>query len=216
MMAGDRRNVAGRRPLKRKVSIRPYRKTLLVFCEGERTEPEYLRALKRQPFVRDVAAVELRVEPRRGGAVPLTLVSMAAEARSKAITEEAEIDEFWCVFDVEWPLNHPDLERAVQQARHNDIQLAVSNPCFELWLILHFRSHSGWLDNERACKLRRQFDGSRDKGLDESKYMPFIRDAAQRAAKLDERHRQDGTRFPHDNPSSGMYRLHAAIAPPES
>jgi hypothetical protein len=127
MMARKSRNQSGRQSLKRKVAIRPPRKTLLVFCEGERTEPEYLRALKGQPFVRDVAAVDLRVEPRHEGAVPLALVSMAAGARSKAINEEAEIDEFWCIFDVEWPVNHPNLDDALDLARRNDIQLAISN-----------------------------------------------------------------------------------------
>ena len=61
----DRR--AGARSLKRKVATRRPRKTLVVFCEGERTEPEYLDALKRQPSVRDVAAVDLRVETGHGG-----------------------------------------------------------------------------------------------------------------------------------------------------
>jgi hypothetical protein len=50
------------------------RKTLVVFCEGERTEPEYLDALKRQPSVRDAAAVDLRVETGHGGSVPRRLV----------------------------------------------------------------------------------------------------------------------------------------------
>jgi hypothetical protein len=87
------------RSLKRKVGTRRPRKTLVVFCEGERTEPEYLEALKRQPSVRDVAAVDLRVETGHGGPVPRTLVSMAVKARSRAVQEEAEVDEFWCVFE---------------------------------------------------------------------------------------------------------------------
>jgi hypothetical protein len=110
---------------------------------------------------------------------------MATEARSRAIDEEAEIDEFWCVFDVEWPRNHPGLEEAVWQARANSIKLAVSNPCFELWLILHFQDHAAWLDNNQARRLRRQLDGSGDKGLEAAKYMPFTADAARRAAGLD-------------------------------
>jgi hypothetical protein len=68
---------------------------------------------------------------------------MAAEARSRAIEEEAEIDEFWCVFDVEWPRNHPGLLEAVQQAQANGIYLAISNPCFELWLM---RRRPAYLD----------------------------------------------------------------------
>jgi len=56
----------------------------------------------------------------------------------------------------------------------------VSNPCFELWLILHFQDHAAWLDNNEARRLRRQLDGSSDKGLDAAKYMPFTAYAAPR------------------------------------
>jgi hypothetical protein len=212
-MMSRRGRRTGTRPLKRRVGTRRPRKTLVIFCEGERTEPEYLDALKRQPSVRDVAAVDLRVETGKGGSVPRTLVAMATEARSRAINEEAEIDEFWCVFDVEWPRNHPGLREAIQQARTNGIKLAISNPCFELWLILHFQDHTAWLDNNQALHLRRQFDGSSHKGLDAAKYMPHIANAAHRAAELDKRHLQDGTVFPNDNPASGMHRLIAAVEP---
>jgi hypothetical protein len=206
----------GTRPLKRRVGTRRPRKTLLVFCEGERTEPEYLNALKRQPAVRDVAAVDLRVETGHGGSVPRTLVSMAASARSKALDEEAEIDEFWCVFDVEWPRNHPGLGEAIEQARQNDIQLAVSNPCFEVWLILHFQDQGAWLDNGAARRARRSLDGSSDKGLDAAKYMPHTGGAARRAAELDKRHIRNAISFPNDNPSSGMHRLLASVEQPWS
>jgi hypothetical protein len=209
-----RDRVAGGRALKRRVGTRRPRKTLLVFCEGERTEPEYLDALKRQPAVRDAAAVDLRVQTGHGGSVPRTLVSLAAAARSKALDEEAEIDEFWCVFDVEWPRNHPGLSEAIERARLNSIRLAVSNPCFEVWLILHFENQGAWLDNDAARRARRRLDGSSDKGLDAAKYMPLAGDAARRAAELDERHQRNGTTFPDDNPSSGMHRLLASVEPP--
>lgn len=213
-MTGPKGHGAGARPLRRKVATRKPRKTLVVFCEGERTEPEYLNTLKRQPSVRDIAAVDLRVETGQGGPVPRTLVAMATAARSRAIDEDAEIDEFWCVFDVEWPRNHPGLEEAVKEALANGIHLAISNPCFELWLILHFQDHSAWLDNNQARRLRRQLDGSSDKGVQAARYMPLTADAARRAAQLDRRHQRDGSAFPHDNPSSGMHRLLAALEPP--
>jgi hypothetical protein len=206
-----KRNGRGSRQLKRRVAIRSPRKTLVVFCEGKRTEPEYLDALKRQPSVRDIAAVDIRVETDHGGSVPRTLVSMAIDARSRAIDEEGEIDEFWCVFDVEWPRNHPDLKDAIEQARQNCIHLAVSNPCFEIWLILHFQDQSAWLDNDDARRLRRKLDRSTDKGLNAATYMPLVSLAAQRAAELDNRHMQNATVFPHDNPSSGMHRLVASV-----
>lgn len=140
---------------------------------------------------------------------------MAVDARSRAGDEDAEIDEFWCVFDVEWPRNHPGLKDAIERASQNSIQLAVSNPCFELWLILHFQDQSAWLDNDGARRLRRRLDGSSDKGLDAAKYMALTRDAARRAVELDTRHLRNGTAFPHDNPSSGMHLLLGAVEPPE-
>jgi hypothetical protein len=209
-MARDRRRG---RPLKRRVGVRTPRKTLLVFCEGTRTEPEYLEALKREPDVRDAAAVDIRIESSGGGAVPETLVARACEAQRRTREEEGEIDEIWCVFDVEWPRNHPGLKAAVDEARGNGIHLAVSNPCFELWLILHFQDQNGWLENDGARKLRRKHDGSADKGLDGAVYMPRRSTAAARAEALDRRHHDDGTAFPHDNPSSGMHRLLRSVSP---
>jgi hypothetical protein len=109
------RSRAGERSLRRRVATRKPRKTFLVFCEGQRTEPEYLNALKRQPSVRDVAAVDLRVVTGHGRPAPRALVTTAVAARTRAVDEDAEIDEFWCVFDVEWPRNHPGLREAIDQ-----------------------------------------------------------------------------------------------------
>lgn len=184
----------------------------MVFCEGTRTEPEYLEALKQEPAVRDVAAVDIRIESLGDGAVPETLVARARDARRRARQEEAEIDEFWCVFDVEWPNNHPGLKAAVDAARRDNINLAISNPCFELWLILHFQDHNAWLDNDGARRLRRTHDGSPGKHINGAVYMSRRHEAAARAEALDRRHRDDDTPFPHDNPSSGMYRLLRSVS----
>lgn len=85
------------KPLRRQVETKVPRKTILVFCEGERTEPDYLHELKRQPSVRDVSAVDLQVETRSGGSVPLTLVKMAKTAKDDP---RSDFDEYRCVFDV--------------------------------------------------------------------------------------------------------------------
>jgi hypothetical protein len=205
---------AAGRSLRRRVAVRRPRKTLLIFCEGVRTEPEYLDALQRHPAVREVAAVELRVDAGSGGKVPRTLVAAAAEARARATEEDGEIDEVWCLFDVEWPRNHPHLAAAVERAREAGVRLAVSNPCFELWLILHFQDHETWLDTAGAASLRHRLDGSRDKGLDAATYMPLIAEAAGRAARLEDVHREQGSPFPRDNPSSGMHHLIASVHRP--
>ena len=182
-----------------------------MFCEGTRTEPDYIKALKLEPAVRESASVDIRIDLEASGAVPLTLVNAAAEARARSTEEQGELDQVWCLFDVEWPRNHPDLREARARAEGSGVRLAISNPCFELWLALHFESHTAWLDNDDARRLRREHDKSSGKGLDGSQYMPRRADAARRARALTDKHADDGREFPKDNPSSGMYLLLEAI-----
>ena len=201
------------RSLRRRVAVRPPKRTFLVFCEGTRTEPEYLQALRREPAVREVASVDIRIDMEASGAVPLTLVREAIEARARNPQDQGEVDEVWCLFDVEWPQNHPNLDEAIDQAAQRDVRLAISNPCFELWLALHFAGQTAWLTTNDAGRLRRDHDGSSGKGLDGATYMSRRTDAARRARTLAAKHAGDGTDFPRDNPSSGMYQFLDAIEP---
>jgi hypothetical protein len=98
-----------------------------------------------------------------------------------------EIDECWCVFDVEWPQNHPHLREAVQLAKDNGIRLAVSNPCFELWLILHFEDQTAHLNTDQAERRSRKLDGRAGKRIDADQYKPRRRNAT-----LATRHRSHG------------------------
>ena len=210
-MAARSRSTRPSRPLRRAVATRTPRKTVAVWCEGSRTEPLYLSALKSEPEVRDVAAVDIRIQEPSEGAVPLTLVSRAVDQRKRALAEEGEIDEFWCIFDVEWPLNHPNLQQALDLAQGNGIRVAVSNPCFEVWLAFHFTPHAGFLSNHDAKALLRQYEDRPDKGLDSSLYMLHRSAARRTAAKLDAMHAKNGTIFPHNNPSSGMHSFLASV-----
>ena len=208
-MASHRRP---RQSLSRRVGVRAPRKTLVVFCEGELTEPDYLGALRRLPEVRGQAAVEIRVMPH-DPSTPFALVRRASAERKKALREQAEIDEFWCLFDVEAPKSHPDLQRAFDLARNNSIRIAVSNPCFEAWLAMHFQTCTGWLSTAEADRLRRRLDGSRGKGVDGATYMPKRHDAAKRARLAHDRHSRNGTVPPVDNPSSTMFALTESVEP---
>ncbi|HTU18492.1 MAG TPA: RloB family protein [Gemmataceae bacterium] len=52
-----------------------------------------------------------------------------------------EGDEFWLVSDCDHWIDRghiKNLLRAMQECRQKGIQVAVSNPCLELWLLLHF------------------------------------------------------------------------------
>ncbi|GAB3883922.1 hypothetical protein GCM10029964_044100 [Kibdelosporangium lantanae] len=188
---------------------RPERRTIVVFCEGKASEPDYINGIKRLPEVRRDTSVAIEIDPCQG--VPLTLVRAAIQRAA-----DDEVDECWCVFDVEWPKNHPNLAQAVKLARDHDIRLAVSNPCFELWLILHHRDHTAFLTTNDAESKSRHLDGRAGKGIDPDQYMSRREAAAARAMALRDRHVRQGTEFPNDNPSSTMFDLLASIERPGS
>ena len=126
-------------------------------------------------------------------------------------TVDSEVDEVWCVFDVESPKKHYSLMEAVRLAEAKGIHLAISNPCFELWLALHFVDHTRHVDTAPACALRKKHDKTSGKGLDPSLYMPVRQLAAKRAQDLDAMHERNGCELPDNNPSSGMHRFLAAV-----
>lgn len=194
----------GGKPLTRRSGRRPELRTILVFCEGVNSEPDYVKAVKRLPRVAGNTALDLRIHPERG--VPLTLVQMAAAHMS-----DPEVDECWCIFDVESPRPHPNLTEAKALARKNGVHLAISNPCFELWLILHFQDWSACVDTGPAERRSRELEGRPGKSIDGDLYMSKRQAASRRAERLDERHERNSTAFPHDNPSSGMYKFLRAV-----
>lgn len=176
----------------------------MIFCEGEASEPDYINGLTRLPHVRLKTSVNVIIDPGQG--VPLTLVRRAVDQIA-----DPEVDECWCVFDVEWPQNHPNLDRAVELADAQGIRLAVSNPCFELWLILHFEDQTAFIETRAAIRKSQNLDGRTGKRIDPSTYMPRRRAATERATSLVARHLGNQTAFPANNPSSTMHDLLASI-----
>lgn len=216
-MSRPRRSLArSENSLGRRSGFRKPRKTLLVLCEGERSEYDYIRALSLEPDVRGVSAVQIEIDTNSFGCAPMTLVRRAVSRRKRTSETNDEIDEVWCVFDVEWSgsngQHHPNLVDAVQMARAHGVHIAISNPSFELWLILHYRNLSRFLTNDDARRIRAECDRSQGKGVDGQIYMKRRREAVRNAVLLDEKHVGDGTRFPQDNPSSGMHLLIASVS----
>ena len=201
----------GQRPLRRRTPQIDERARFVIFCEGELTEPLYLKAFASLPEVRSVASLDIRgmgCEPRR-------LVEEARVAKRSDRGQSTGPTEYWCVFDVEAPTQHARLHDAVQMARDNGISVAVSNPCFELWLALHYTDHESWINNDDCRSLRRQHDGSQGKRLDGAAYMPRRHQAIKRARRLAALHDSANRELPDDNPSSGLYRLLESIEPLE-
>ena len=177
--------------------------------EGRRTEPDYLAAIAELPHVRQ--RFDIQIDPSLSGRTPLTIVTGAARAPRRNQSGGEGFDSVWCVFDVEQPRPHPSLMRAVSCAKNRDIDVAISNPCFEAWLIFHWQRMSQPMTTAQAVDQRQLLDKANGKRVDGSLYLPRRQHAADHARRLAERHSTNGRFLPDDNPSSGMFTLLDAL-----
>jgi hypothetical protein len=87
---------------------------------------------------------------------PKSLVRAAIEHKKRAPHSSqdrwTEYDEVWCVIDVEAPKPHPGLDEALGLARRHGVEVALTNPCFELWVLLHIKDVSAYHTSESAQK----------------------------------------------------------------
>jgi hypothetical protein len=99
----------------------------------------------------------------------------------------SEDDELWLVLDVDRWVKKNQLIAVCPQARQKGYQLAISNPCFEIWLCLHFRDLH---PEDKTCKhfearLKADLGGYNKSNLDVSAYKPNVKSAIERSQSLD-------------------------------
>ncbi len=156
-----------RRSTRKRRPPRQYSPRLIVVCEGEKTEYEYLTRLN-QARKRPGGPV---VVPLRGcGGDPAGVVERAIRERDNdrrgGKFDRAQGDRAYVLLDVEPhdPGRAPALDNALRLAREQDVCVLLSNPSFEFWLLCHLVSEAeacrafpnpAALDSE----LRRRFDG---------------------------------------------------------
>jgi hypothetical protein len=198
--ARNRQRRQARRP-----AFRDPKPTILVVSEGEVTEPEYILGLQsacRNPRV--------TIEVAKEHGVPKTLVEIAKQykedAKARAGHEKDDnlaYDSVWCVFDID---DHPAVGEAKEMARDNGIQLAISNPCIELWLLLHFSENPGMQDRATMKKKLRKHMPKYNKHVDYTTYYATgYPQAVTRAKKMDQE--AVDAHEPHRNPTTGIYEL---------
>ena len=132
-----------RRDLSRRTGSRSVRRTILIVCEGMQ-ESFYFQAVKRQ-FRLSATSIDVVTINRDSEAI----IREAVERRNDRATDEA-----WCVLDTEYPADNPRFPQAVALADRERIGLAVSNPSFEYWLLLHFvYTTRGFTDNDELFNV---------------------------------------------------------------
>ncbi|WP_434743147.1 RloB family protein [Micromonospora sp. SH-82] len=172
--------------LQRRVGFREQRRTILAVTNGESTERAYLEGLGREPWVRH----RLVVVVEKGS--PLGTVRDAARRR-----DDNDFDQTYVVCDVDQFLTG----EATKEAQRLRVGLLWSNPCFEVWLILHHENCTRYLENAKKARdhLRRLVEGWDKTKLAFVGFRDGVDTATAHARALGEP--------PDANPSTAVWRL---------
>lgn len=208
--------------LRPKENRKPKRK-LYIYCEGEKTEPNYINGYIKKindGALRDV----VKIQPTRKN-TPTQLVDEAVSHKKAGSSIAGDV--FWVVFDRESVTKYADSlhDKAFQKAKANDINIALSNVCFEHWLLLHFQESSapyGCFDDFiRRSPFRQEFKRVSGKSYEKNELnvfsvlCDFVGDARARAARINARAlsaAQGARNKPHHlNPYTDMPKLLDAI-----
>jgi hypothetical protein len=121
---------------------------VLIVCEGGKTEPNYFRRL-RDVYRLNSANIEIT---RADGTDPVSVVKFT-EAR----LIQGEFDRAYCVFDRDGHANYSEALQIVansQNGKNGRLRAITSVPCFEIWVLLHFRYSSAAFNSagsQSAC-----------------------------------------------------------------
>ena len=166
--------------LRRRKPTRQAKPRFLIVCEGKVTEVEYLEAVLKQSGNHVVLDFQHRYsDPRSIVRLAAKLKKESSRAAKRDLNQRYE--QIWCVFDRD---EHPFVGEALDQARGNQIEVAFSDPSFELWLLLHFQQQTAPLDRESAARLCRNFMPGYAKRPDSSSLMQRLGMAQNHAEAL--------------------------------
>lgn len=180
--------------LGRRTAFRQPKRRCTIFCEGKRTEPEYFAAFK-QKFPRSLFSIEIV----GAAGVPATLLSRARSFRNASRKKDAkgrsfaENDEVWIAFDCD---EHPRVKETLDAACAQDIGVAYSNPCFELWLTLHLEDFNKPIhrhDIQKRCEETLPgYQRAKGKVANYFELLDAIEDAERRADSLVKKREDEG------------------------
>lgn len=195
----------GHRTRRSRIGTRRTRARVLVLCGGDETESIYFEYVKEQ-----LSGSGISVKIATLGQSPANVLTEAIrlkdtetrQAKSRG-DDSNTFDAVWIVIDVDqFELQIPGV---ISEATRKSIGVAISNPCFELWLSLHVGGCDGYVTTKQA-QLRAEQDslvgGKRNKvPCIEPLRNRFIQ-AEARAQKMRRHHVELGSKPPEDNPST--------------
>lgn len=173
-----------RRPLDRAIPHLRDTRLVVIATEGARTEKQYFTIFQGRN-----SRVQVHVLPTAAGASsPAHVLDRLREYRRQYDLGRGDV--LCLVIDTDrWP--DKQLGKVAAAAFKCNFVLAVTRPCFELWLFLHHADPVAGMDamnsNQIEAELRALLGGYDKSNLQPAKFEPHVQRAAERAIVLDVR-----------------------------
>lgn len=131
-----KRKVKAANSLERRKAKRSSYDKVLIVCEGEKTEPNYFNELI-QVYKLNTANVEV---DGSSGSSPKSVFERADQLWHAEKRKGDPYDRVYCVFDRDSHYGYKETMEKISEYKPKGVfHAAVSNPCFEYWLLLHFK-----------------------------------------------------------------------------
>ena len=190
---------------KRKPPTKLVGRKVVVACEGE-TEQRYFKMI-RGALPRSSNLIFV-IKP--GETNPSSIVEAAHAEREKQKNGKGwgRGDTVWAVYDGEehYESDQKDWQNAIEFAKRQRVELVISNPSFELWLLLHFQEQNAHIHRKNAIAKLQSYVHSYAKGVCPLLSKEQEEAAVTRANSLAERVMREGLEE-FTNPSTGVARL---------
>jgi hypothetical protein len=189
--------MAKRRKFQRPPGTLPYRKLYILAVEGTKTEPQYFSIFKGEGY-----SVTIKCLKGKGSSPLQVLKRMKEHIKGERLRAN---DEAWLIIDRDqW--SEEDIDRLYSWTKESkNYGLALSNPLFEYWLLLHFEDgHSLASAQDCITRLERHLSNY-DKRIEVGKFSnDIIKAAVLRAEQRDDPPCKD---WPKKFGSTTVYRL---------
>jgi hypothetical protein len=139
-------------------------KLFILAFEGEQTEKQYFLGLRNSDLFNDSGFIEIinLPRPKKVGTDPVSVKSLLKKAKSEYRFKDT--DEFWLIVDRDdWEdMHYHNFDEIVTDCeKEGNFYLALSNPCFEIWIILHFKDPSEITSDELVGIFRNEKVGAK-------------------------------------------------------
>lgn len=193
-------------PLIRQGGFVDAEKLFVLSYEGTVTEKKYFQDFRVSKYFNNNGLIEIvpLKRPKNKGSDPFSVKNLLKEAKKEYGFKPT--DEFWLVIDRDdWEkvhkLNFDDL--VIECNNEKNFYLGMSNPCFEIWLILHLKELSEFsqekqlliFENAKVSNSKNYIDivvgelEDHDRGYNKrpnpSIYLPRTKIAIDRARSID-------------------------------